>query len=177
MTETSRVELRPLSADDITDRYIAWFRDPVVIEYLDSSHFEKEDTIRYIQQGLDTRTYFMHAIVDRSTGTHIGNVKIGPINWKHRFCDLITVIGDRAYWGKGYATEAIRAGIALAFDTYDMRKISAGIASGNEGSLKAYTRAGFVVEGVLKGQFLIGTSVRDRIEIGCFNPAYFPSQT
>ena len=66
-------------------------------------------------------------------------------------------------------------GIALAFDEYDLRKLSAGISSDNIGSLKAYTRAGFEVEGMLKGQFLIGDTVQDRIEIGCFNPKYFPA--
>jgi [ribosomal protein S5]-alanine N-acetyltransferase len=176
MATVNRVELRPLQAEDITDRYIAWFRDPDVIRYLDSSHFEKEDTLRYLQHGLETRSYFMHAIIDRATDTHIGNLKIGPISWKHGVSDLITVIGDSAYWGRGYATEAIRAGINLAFTTYRMRKLSAGIATGNEGSLKAYTRAGFVVEGVLKGQFIIGDTIADRIEIGCFNPDYFPTE-
>lgn len=175
MTDGSRVTLRPMTEDDVTDRYIAWFRDDQVIEFLDSSHFEKQDTIEYLRHGLKTRTYFMYAIIDRATGVHIGNLKIGPINWKHRFSDLITVIGDHAYWGKGYATEAIRAGIALAFDEYDLRKLSAGISSDNIGSLKAYTRAGFEVEGMLKGQFLIGDTVQDRIEIGCFNPKYFPA--
>jgi [ribosomal protein S5]-alanine N-acetyltransferase len=176
MTDTSRVYLRPMTADDVTDRYIAWFRDSKVVEFLDSSHFEKQDTIEYLRVGYETRGYFMNAVIDRASGLHIGNVKIGPINWKHRFSDLITVIGDRAFWGKGYATEAIRAGIALAFDQHDLRKLSAGVSSDNIGSLKAYTRAGFVVEGKLTGQFLIGDTVQDRIEIGCFNPKYFPAE-
>lgn len=174
MTSDDRVYLRPMTEEDVTDRYIAWFRDSQVIEFLDSSNFEKHETIAYLKLGNETRAYFMNAIIDRETGLHIGNLKIGPINWKHRFSDLITVIGDRDFWGKGYATDAIRQGIALAFEKYDLRKLSAGISSSNTGSLKAYTRAGFVVEGTLKGQFLIGDTVQDRIEIGCFNPAYFP---
>lgn len=174
MTGESRVYLRAMTEEDVTDRYIDWFRDSMVIEFLDSSYFEKKDTIEYLRYGFQTKSYFMHAIIDRATGIHIGNLKLGPINWKHRFSDLITVIGDRNYWGKGFATEAIRAGIVLAFETYDLRKLSAGISADNVGSLKAYTRAGFQVEGRLKGQFLIGGTVQDRIEIGCFNPKYFP---
>jgi len=44
---------------------------------------------------------------------------------------------------------------------------------GNIGSVKAYTRAGWVIEGVLKGQYLVDGKAEDRILVACFNPKYF----
>lgn len=176
MKVRSRVRLRPLEDADITSGYISWFTDSIVTEYLDSSGFTRADAIAYMHEGHDTGTYYMYAVVDEATGLHIGNVKIGPISRAHGTSDLVTVIGRRDFWGKGYATDAIRAGNSIAFQKYGIRKLSGGIAEGNEGSVKAYTRAGWVIEGRLKGHHLINGVPKDRIIVSCFNPACFPDQ-
>ena len=43
----------------------------------------------------------------------------------------------------------------------------------NIASVKAYTRAGWVIEGVLKDNYIIENSFEDRILVACFNPQYF----
>jgi RimJ/RimL family protein N-acetyltransferase len=98
---------------------------------------------------------------------------LGPIHRRHLTADLVTVIGDREYWGRGLATEAIRLGIRIAFDEFGLRKLSGGVYEGNVGSLKAYTRAGWVIEGRLVGHALEDGKARDEILISCFNPKFF----
>ncbi|MCB2076179.1 MAG: GNAT family N-acetyltransferase [Novosphingobium sp.] len=174
MNAPNRVSLRPLTEEDITDEYVSWFGDAIVTEYLDSRNLTVDDCREYLRNGRETRTHFMYAVIDNESGLHIGNVKIGPINWAHGTSDLVTVIGRREFWGKGLATEAIRAGIEIAFKDYGIRKLSGGIAEGNEGSVKAYTRAGWVIEARMKGHHLIDGEPRDRIVVSCFNPEFFP---
>jgi RimJ/RimL family protein N-acetyltransferase len=115
----------------------------------------------------------MFAIIFRENNKHIGNLKIGPIRWRHKVSDLVTVIGDRQYWGKGLATEAIRLGTRIAFDIYDMRKLSAGIYSDNFASIKCYQKAGWIVEAVLQGDFNLNGKILDRVCVSCFNPKHF----
>ena len=172
-SQENRIALRPLTENDIGDDYVSWFSDALVTEFLDSSKFTRDDAIAYLEHGRATNTYYMYAVIDIESDVHIGNVKIGPINWLHMTSDLITVIGRREYWGKGYAVEAIKAGNKIAFETYKIRKLCGGIADGNEGSVKAYTRAGWVVEARLKGHHLINGTPRDRIVVSYFNPAFF----
>ena len=57
--------------------------------------------------GVQMRFFLPFAI--KTTDKHIGNIKLGPINWIHRYGDISLLIGDKDYWGKGIATEAIRA--------------------------------------------------------------------
>lgn len=170
------VFLRQLQPEDINDNYLSWFRAPEVTEFLDARNISRDDAISHLQAGIQNQSYIVYAIIAKDSGKHIGNVKIGPIHWTHGFSDLVTVIGDRSYWGKGLATEAVRMGIKIAFGTLGLRKLSAGIADGNEGSIKAYTRAGFVIEGRMKGQLLINGQPQDKIVIACFNPQFFPSE-
>lgn len=58
-----------------------------------------------------------------------------------------------------------------------MRKVSGGIASGNVGSIKAYTGADWVIEAIMKGHHLINEEPQDRIVVSCFNPKFFPSDS
>lgn len=173
-SSVERVFLRPLTKDDVTENYLSWFNDETVTKFLEVSggSLTKQIVIDYIQNGIDTKSYYMYAICLVENKKHIGNLKIGPIDYRHNFSDFITVIGDRTQWGKGLATEAIKLGINLAFDKYKIRMLSAGISSDNIGSIKAYTNAGFIIAGILKNHYFFNNKYQDRVMVSCFNPYY-----
>lgn len=170
-SQGTSVFLRPLTADDVTERYLAWFSDDSVTRYLEVRSVTRREATDYIERGTETNAYFMCAVCDRESGRHIGNLKIGPIRWAHRVSDMVTVIGDRDFWGKGVATDAIRLASRLAFEVLGMSKLHASMYSGNVGSLRAYTRAGWHVEARLRNQGLIEGELHDLILISYFNPS------
>jgi len=170
----SPISLRPLTPDDITDTYLSWFKDTVVTQFLEARDITREEAISFMEHGREEGIRFMYAICEAATGKHIGNLKLGDINRETGVSDLVTVIGDRSAWGKGYATEAIKQGMALAFDEHDLRKLSGAIYEHNTGSVKAYLRAGWVIEGALHGHIVRDGRVQDRILVSAFNPRYFP---
>jgi RimJ/RimL family protein N-acetyltransferase len=99
-------------------------------------------------------------------------LKLGLINKANKTSDLVALIGETGY-GKGIGTEAIKLRIKLAFEKHDLRKLLGGMYESNVGSIKAYTRAGWIVEGVLHGHYLNNDNNENRILVGCFNPNYF----
>lgn len=164
------VFLRPLVPADITERYISWFADEDVTRHLEVRTITQDDARAYMEVGLATNQYFMCAICDLQTGEHVGNIKIGPIRWRHRVSDMVTVIGDKSYWGRGVASDAIRLAVNLAFRFLGMRKLHASMYASNVGSLRAYTRAGWSVEARLVGHGVLDDSPSDIILISYFNP-------
>lgn len=166
------IYLRPMLESDIDERYLSWFRDEEVTRYLESKYITADDALAFLRWGQQTNRRFMYAVCLEDGDLHIGNVKIGDIQPRAMLCDLVTVLGDRNHWGKGYATAAIKLATALAFDVYGIRKLNAGIYSGNIGSLKAYTRAGWLVEAVLYAQYAIAGGFQDKFVISCFNPGH-----
>lgn len=52
-----------------------------------------------------------------------------------------------AQWGKGYATEAVKAMIAFGFDSLKLHRIEAGCAVDNIASYKVLEKAGMTLEG------------------------------
>jgi RimJ/RimL family protein N-acetyltransferase len=170
-----RIFLRELKHTDVTNGYLGWFKDNLVTSFLevDGNLLTKKMVTDYIDEGTNTGNYFMYAICLVDTGEHLGNLKVGPINKKHGVSDLVCVIGDRNFWGVGLATEAIQLGNKLAFEKYDIRKLHGQIYADNIGSVKAYCKAGWIIEGVIKGRYLVNNQPMDQLLVSCHNPKYF----
>lgn len=171
----SDVLLRPLEPEDVTDAYLGWFADTEVTRHLEARNLTREDAVGFLMWGRETGLRHMYAICLAEDGRHIGNLKIGDIDRKSGVSDLVTVIGDRACWGRGLATQAIRQGSALAFERHGVRKLSGGIYADNIGSVRAYTRAGWLVEAVLHRHHMGPDGPVDRVVVSCFNPAAYPT--
>ena len=68
--------LRPIIKSDINDRYLSWFEDKEVTNFLNSRNLTREKVIEYIEFGINSRTYYLYAVCLVEKDFHIGNVKI-----------------------------------------------------------------------------------------------------
>ena len=167
-----RIYLRKVQLSDVTDRYVNWMNDPEVNEYLETrfslqTHETISSYVREIEE--DANTVFM-AIVLKSINTHIGNIKIGPINPFHHFADLSLIIGEKTHWAQGYGSEAIGLAVEYAFDVLNLHKLSAGFYAGNIGSIKAFKKNGFVEEGLRKKHRFFQNRYVDEVSMGKIRP-------
>jgi len=166
--------LRDFRSSDLTDEYQRWLSDAEVIRYIDSrfrppSRESLEGYLRKVQS--DERTLFF-AMVAKDAGRLIGTVKLGPIHPVHRYADLGILIGDKSYWRRGFATEAIALTTRFAFDRLNLHKVTANCYAPNLGSLAAFQKVGFVLEGRrLSHCFLDGEYV-DFLHFGIVNPRH-----
>lgn len=163
-----RIYLREVRLTDVNENYCRWMNDPEVTRYLESRFSTNSmDSLRdNVANKLKDRNNIFLAIIRNDTDEHIGNIKLGPIDWMHGLADVGVLIGDKASWGKGYATEAIGLVVRLAFQRMNLHKLTAGYYSNNKASGKAFNNNGFVVEGVRrKHRFCEGIYV-DTILLG-----------
>jgi ribosomal-protein-alanine N-acetyltransferase len=167
--------LKKIQIENITDEVMEWFADSELMKYYTNSKnkITKDILLQSIKDGEATGNSFTYGIFYKESNECIGTIKLGPINHNHKISDLVVLLGNKNYHGKGLAVEAIQLGNTLAFDFYDLRKLFGGMYENNLSSIKAYTKAGWVIEGTLKGHYLENGKPLDRIEVGCFNPKYF----
>ena len=173
--ESDRLFIRKLQVEDMSEKFISFFEDDELMKYYTNSKkiITKEDILNNIQEGEKSGTSYTYGVFYKENNKIIGTLKLGPITLAHKISDLVILIGDKDYHGKGLAIEAIKLGNRLAFDHYDLRKLYGGMYESNEASIKAYTRADWVIEGRLKGHYWNNNKNEDRILVGCFNPKYF----
>lgn len=150
----TRVSLRLVTLDDCTPRYEGWLADPLVNQYLETRWRPQSlESIRQFVAGmLESADSYLFAILETDSGTHVGNIKVGPIIWNHLYADVSYFIGERACWGKGYASEAIRLATDFAFRRLGLHRLQAGLYASNVGSAKALDKAGYRKEAVFESQ-------------------------
>jgi len=154
---SERLIYRILSVDDVTQRYVDWLNDPEVNRYLETRHCEqtKGSCISYVAEMMSSSADNLFGIYLRESGQHIGNTKLGFVNWHHKRADLALFIGEKDCWGKGLATETIKAITSWGFSELKLEKIEAGCYEPNRGSLKAFLKCGYQVEGHLRKSILL----------------------
>ena len=173
--EGERLYIKKIQVSEITERVMDWFNDDQLMKYYTNSRRQitKESLLNAIEDGEKKGNQFTFGIYHKEDNVLIGTLKLGPINFNHKTSDLVALIGDRNYLGKGLAPKAIALGNRLAFDHFDIRKLYGGMYESNIPSIKAYLRAGWLVEARLRGQYIVDGISEDRIEVACFNPKYF----
>lgn len=173
-----RIYLKEIEEKEIDERVLNWFEDEELMKFYSNSKMKitKERLLASINEGKRTGFNITYGIYDNDKDLIIGTMKLGPIMKAHRISDLVALIGDRDYLGKGLSVEAISLGNKLAFDVFDLRKLYGGMYLSNVPSIKAYTRAGWIIEGRLKGFYEVEGKNEDRLLVGCFNPKYFSEE-
>jgi ribosomal-protein-alanine N-acetyltransferase len=166
--EGNGIYLREVRASDVNENYYRWMNDPEVTQYLETRYIPQsmENIRRYVERMEGKTDEIFLAICLKESDQHIGNIKLGPINWIHRFADISLVIGEKEFWGKGLASEAIRLLAKFAFNILNLQKLKAGYYEKNIGSKKAFEKVGFKIEGVLRKQWQIGEKLQDEILLG-----------
>ena len=147
----SRIYLRQLTESDVTERYVQWLNDPETNSFLESrfSVWTMEKLISYMKQR-NSKTEYFFAICMRDNNTHVGNIKLGSIDWNHLCSNIGLMIGDKSYWGRGLGTEALRLVTDFAFMKIQLKKLLAGVYINNVASINAFEKCGYSREGYLK---------------------------
>lgn len=169
-----RLYLRPLEPADLDGPYADWLNDYEVTRFLEtgSAPTTPASLARYYETvALDPNTVLL-AIVDRETDAHIGNIKLGPIHRLHRHADLGILIGAKEMWGKGYAGEAVALMLAYGFRRLNLHKITLGVYADHPAAIRVYERAGFTIEGRLRGELFRDGGFHDKVVMGILRSEY-----
>lgn len=155
---SERIEIRELLADDCSDRYVEWLRDHEVNKWLETrwTYQDLESVREFVARIAADQDSLLAAIVLRESQRHVGNIKIGPVDWVHSRADISYFIGDRDVWGTGLASEAIKLLTDRALGSLGLARIQASLYEPNVGSARALEKAGFQLEGTLQSALDVG---------------------
>jgi len=160
-----RIFLRLLTEDECTQRYVNWLNDPQVNRYLETRWEEQSlITVKNFVLSMEKRDdSFLYGIFLNKGNNHIGNIKIGPINYPHLFADISYFIGNKSSWGNGYASEAVKLMTTYAIDKLRLNTIIAGVYASNVGSINVLKKNNYLLEGVIRNKLKIGDKMDDHL--------------
>jgi RimJ/RimL family protein N-acetyltransferase len=96
----------------------------------------------------------------------IGFVALHSIEWNNGAALLAIGIGESAYRGKGYGSDALRLILRYAFDELNLHRVGLDVISNNARAIRTYEGAGFQREGTMRDAVLRDGSRHDRILMG-----------
>ncbi|MBL8421272.1 MAG: GNAT family N-acetyltransferase [Dechloromonas sp.] len=159
--------------------YIEWLRDVEVVkyigreEYLLPIHYE---TVRdYVRDLWNDPTCAFFAVYRADQERFVGTAKVsfgGEAGLRVRIADLGIMIGDKASWGGGFASDVIATMARYALDVLGARKLSAGAVDANAAVIQAFKKSGFVEEGRLRQKVFVGGEYRDHVLLGCLREEF-----
>lgn len=144
-----RVRLRAIEREDIPT-FVRWFNDPEVRHFLlmyEPMSKAKEE--QWFEERLKAKDDFLFAIEAHTEHgwVHIGNLGLHNVDWKNRSATFGIVLGEKAYWGQGYGTDATRTMLGFAFRELNLHRVTLDVHDYNPRAMRCYEKAGFRHEG------------------------------
>ncbi|KEO85101.1 GNAT family N-acetyltransferase [Tumebacillus flagellatus] len=96
----------------------------------------------------------------------IGTVSYSGLDQFERVATIGMLIGDRAYWGGGYGTEALEQFLYFLFRRLNLRRVDLDTHEANKRAIRCYEKAGFVIEGVRRKRRFTINGYQDQILMG-----------
>ncbi len=149
--ETERLRLRQWSATDL-EPFAALNADPLVMEFFPAplSRVESDRMADLCAQFLEAHGWGVWALERKDTAEFIGFAGLNIPATLHPFQPCVEVgwrLGT-AHWGRGFATEAARAALSVAFDRLELTEIVAYSAPANLRSRRVMERLGMRESGL-----------------------------
>lgn len=154
--ETQRLRLRGIT--------------PAIIHQVFETHTEEEivklfglDEKGYLhykdmhEQGMETNRFslFFFLLIDKETELPIGECGFHTLNRTHKRTELFYFMRNDSYKNKGLMSEALPHVIRYGFETLELNRIEALVASWNEPSIRLLQKNKFVFEGTMRQDYVV----------------------
>lgn len=172
--ESDRVILKPFTRESTKGNYRKWLNDTTINLY--NSHGLFPTTEKEIEEFIDMAlndhsiivwNIFSKVVLENTSQTdtlercyyslkevHIGNISLQKINWPYRSAEVALIVGEKDYWGRGFATEACGLVLKHAFEFLGLNRVWSGTSEKNIGMQKVFEKLGFTKEGTFRQAML-----------------------
>lgn len=166
----NEVFLKKLNVNDYSNKYLIWMNDKKVHEFTEQKYIKhsKKDIINFLKSKQNSKNEKVYGIFIKNENKkiHIGNIKLGPMEFIHKHSLISYFIGEKQFWGKNITTIAIKKILIIAKKEYKLKKIFAGFYSNNAGSEKVLKKNGFKKEAHFKNHLIYKKKRIDHIFYG-----------
>ena len=126
-----------------------WYADPEIarLARYQPTPMRPEEIERFFAARLVGPDALAMAVHERATDRLIGTCALSQLDGENGSALYHITIGEPEVWGHGFGTEATQLMLDHALGTLNLHRIALYVFEFNERAIRAYRRAGFVVEG------------------------------
>lgn len=168
------VRLREYRRSD-TARAQAFINDPEVARMINVGNpypYNFESELSFVEGQSSISPTYNFAIEVLENGLYIGGCGAHNVNWRNRSAVVGIMVGDSAYWGRGYGTDAMQLLLRFLFEQMDMHRVSLQVFGYNQRAVRSYEKCGFVQEGVHRDAIYYDGRYHDEITMAILSTEY-----
>ncbi|MGG1664320.1 GNAT family N-acetyltransferase [Brevibacillus sp. NRS-1366] len=149
---TERLHLRKMKVSDSPSLFKIW-SDPDVTKFMNINCFTDEnqakDMIKLLDEFSQDNKAIRFSIIEIESNEIIGSCGYNFLDFENAKAEIGYDLA-RAFWGRGYASEAICSLLDYAFSSLKLNRIEAKVEPENVSSVKVLQKLNFTFEGTLR---------------------------
>ncbi len=152
MIEGKLVNLRAREMSDV-ERMTRWINDRDVSRFMGGGYpwsSDAEEAFVRNQTSVPMAFGDLRFAIETKDGTHIGGCGLHRASPENRAAELGIMIGEKAYWSKGYGSDTVATLVRFAFEEMNLNRVELHVYDFNERAQTSYRKCGFVEEGRLR---------------------------
>ena len=166
------LNIRCLSAKDVTEDYVAWLNDSdnkKQLWSLDPGSVTRASQMIYVEDVCQSEDRLLLGLFNNKN-ILIGTSGVQQVQIARKHPVMGIFIGNQNYRGKGFGCILVWSITSILFSTFDDTvKVTAGALAVNQPSVRSFIKAGFKTEGIqLKQEFREFSGWSDFVLMGCF---------
>lgn len=159
LDQEEKMSLQPLTSLNIDD-FMEWATDEEVTQYMMWDTYSSRSAAEYFFANVvDSHPWFKAIYLGDKV---IGSMTLDKGRGAHSCKAELGYVLTRKYWGKGYATQAIKLALETGFEDLNVERIEAFVDPSNIGSQRVLEKNGFLREGLLKNYIIQKGKLKDR---------------
>jgi [ribosomal protein S5]-alanine N-acetyltransferase len=170
-----RLYFRPLERED-APRLAAFVNHPDVRRNLLTHRpMNTAQEVAFVDTLTASPRDVVFAIVLRDGDRMIGTSGLHDLDFRSRRATFGMLIGEPSEWNKGYGSETTRMVLDYGFGTLNLNRVQLEVLEHNVAGIRAYEKAGFRREGVLRQHHYVDGAYVDTVVMGILRSEWKPS--
>lgn len=168
-----RIKLVPLEKEYI-ERIRRWrLKSDIRKNFFSWQLVNKIQQEKWFENYCADKSSMIFSIIREEDHEFIGIMSLNNIDHFHQRAELGSLIGEKKYWGKGYATESLNLLLEYGFNELNLNKVYSYIYSDNKGSIKKNQKNGFEIDGTLREHAFGEGRYKDVVVMSILKKQYF----
>ena len=141
--------LQPFSKKHITVNYLNWMNDKEATRFIFKAQGTTsfEDLNSFADTMIKSEVDYFFAILDKKSHRHIGNVRLGPVNFDLLQSDFGILIGDKEFHGRGVGTEVLKLIKDFSFNYLKLESLCFFVVKSHTAAMRLYAKSNFICLG------------------------------
>ena len=137
--------IRIISSKDVSLKYLNWLKSYEIMKFTEQNknkHTLKSTKV-FVEEKLVSNCDLLFGIFFKNE--HIGNTKLGPIDWQKKEAQISFFLGEKRFWGRGIMPKVINTILSYSFKSLKLSVIKAGYEEKNLAPAKVFEKCKFEI--------------------------------